>query len=74
MRSSYLSLMFEGHSLIKRFVSHPSRVAIGGCDNQTVLISGLSIQRISQKKKANPVERGEESERTLLLFYTQTFR
>lgn len=42
----------------KRAVPHPSRVAVGRCDNQTVLVGGLSVQRLSKQEKANPAERG----------------
>lgn len=39
----------QANGLIKRVVPHPSRVAVRGCDNQTVLVCGLSVQRLSQK-------------------------
>ena len=42
----------------KRAVPHPSRVAVRRCDNQTVLVGGLSVQRLSKQEEANPAERG----------------
>lgn len=56
------------NSLIKRCMPHPSRVAVGGCDNQTVLICGLSVQRVSQKQKTNPIEKGQR--RNTYHYYT----
>lgn len=36
-------------SSMKRVVPHPARVPVRGRDNQTVLVSGLSVQRLAQK-------------------------
>lgn len=44
----------------KKVEAHPSRVSIGGCDDERVLVRGLSVQGLPQKKQADPEEAGWE--------------
>lgn len=60
----------QAKCLIKRVGPHPSRVPIGGGDNQKVLVGILSVQRLSQKQQANPAERVQRTQ--LYCYYIVT--